>query len=99
MKIAKIILSANGALPIIFTIILVHSISYVRPERPEKKKQAIIRKNLFSLWSIVRSVFTYIGCNRALLNPKDALSEKPERPSLIFRGRAFDTDDWMLDKK
>lgn len=31
--------TANGALPMILTIILVHSTSYIKPVRPEKKKQ------------------------------------------------------------
>jgi hypothetical protein len=37
-------LMANGALPIIFTIILVHRISYISPVRPEIKKQ--LRMNI-----------------------------------------------------
>jgi hypothetical protein len=38
--------TANGALPIIFTIILIHSISYIKPEKPERKKQERTRKNI-----------------------------------------------------
>jgi len=46
MKIVRTMETANGALPIIFTIILVHSISYIKPERPERKKQQRTRKNI-----------------------------------------------------
>ena len=40
-------LTANGALPIILTIILVHSISYIRPVRPERKKQIRTKISMF----------------------------------------------------
>jgi hypothetical protein len=44
MKIVRMILTENGALPIICVIIRVHRISYIKPLKPERKKQVSTRK-------------------------------------------------------
>jgi hypothetical protein len=44
MKIVKMILTENGALPIICVIIRIHRISYIKPLKPEKKKPVSTRK-------------------------------------------------------
>jgi len=46
MKIVRMMDTANGAFPIILTIILIHNISYIKPERPERKKQERTRINI-----------------------------------------------------
>jgi hypothetical protein len=41
-------LMANGAAPMILTIILIHRISYIRPVRPERKKQVRTKNAILS---------------------------------------------------
>lgn len=54
-------LTANGALPIILTIILVHSISYIRPVRPERKKHIRTRISMFVV-DLCEIFFLAISC-------------------------------------
>lgn len=54
-------LTANGALPMILTIILVHSTSYIRPVRPERKKHIRTKISMF-LVDLCEIFFLAISC-------------------------------------
>jgi len=88
MKIVRMMDTANGAFPIIFTIILVHSISYIKPERPERKKQEITRINILL---VVLSEIFFLAIFIAAISEKDSFFQEAliEKKAVIDKNSLF----------